>query len=94
MTLAIIPVRTRVHAFLRRVLCVLKPGTGRRRAGERPTAPASWQEPAEPGTSVSGLPAHRSPYGLHEWLDGEDSALVRPYLLVCEHIMGAEEVPV
>jgi hypothetical protein len=84
MTSAIIPVRIRVHAFLRQVLDVLKPGTGRRRADERPTAPAPGQGPEEPGTSASGLPAHRSPYGLHEWLDGEDSALVRPYLIVCE----------
>ena len=84
MTLAIIPVRIRVHAFLQRVLGVLKPGTGRRRAGERPIAPAPGQGPEEPGTSASGLPANRSPYGLHEWLDGEDSALVRPYVIVCE----------
>jgi hypothetical protein len=84
MASAIIPVRIRVHAFLRRVLGVLKPGTGRRRAGERPIAAAPGQGPEELGTSASGLPAHRSPYGLHEWLDGAESALVRPYVIVGE----------
>ncbi|KUN97567.1 hypothetical protein AQJ67_29560 [Streptomyces caeruleatus] len=82
---------------------MLKPGTGRRRACERPTAPAPGQGPEEPGTSACGLPPHRSPYGLHEWLAGEDSALVRPYLIMYEreraprsrrHVMGTEEVPV
>ncbi|MBT2674341.1 hypothetical protein J7E95_26720 [Streptomyces sp. ISL-14] len=82
MTSTIIPVR--IHALLRRVLGVVVPGTGRRRAGERSTAPTPGQGPEEPGTSASGLPAHRSPYGLHEWLDGEESELVRPYVIVCE----------
>ncbi|MDX2572643.1 hypothetical protein, partial [Streptomyces scabiei] len=32
----------------------------------------------------SGLPRHRSPYGVHAPIDGAASPLVRPYLAACE----------
>ncbi|OKJ99811.1 hypothetical protein AMK26_27915 [Streptomyces sp. CB03234] len=62
-----------IHAFVRLVLGTFAPGSGRRRAGCRPA-------PTVPARVVR-LPAHRSPYGQAHVLDGEDSVLVRPYLL-------------
>ncbi|MDX3203387.1 hypothetical protein, partial [Streptomyces scabiei] len=32
----------------------------------------------------SGLPRHRSPYGVHAPIDGAASPLVRPYVAACE----------
>lgn len=56
------------------------PGTGRCRAGARlaslPTA--EWQSPTR--SCAMRLPAHRSPYGLADPLDGGANAMVRPYL--------------
>ncbi|MGW7541334.1 hypothetical protein ACWGKQ_09465 [Streptomyces sp. NPDC054770] len=80
-----------MHDLIPRALQWLRllfaPGTGkRRRRAHRPSFPhlhltlARCPLSAEP----SPLPSHRSPYGLVTFLDGTDSALVRPYLTACE----------
>ncbi|MFM9446738.1 hypothetical protein [Streptomyces acidiscabies] len=73
-----------IHAFVRWVLGVLTPGSGKRRAGSRPVPerPVRHSEVSRPG-SVR-LPAHRSPYGLHGPVDGAGTPLVRPYVLEAE----------
>ncbi|MGW0827883.1 hypothetical protein [Streptomyces sp. NPDC002845] len=76
--------RNPIHAFLRWVLDVFKPGTGKRRATPRPTTAAPVRRPEASRTTTSRLPAHRSPYGLHERLDGAAAAMVRPYVLAAE----------
>ncbi|MDH2393417.1 hypothetical protein QCN29_32565 [Streptomyces sp. HNM0663] len=58
---------------------VFGPGKGGRRAGARP-AP-KLPERYGPRPTAVRLPAHRSPYGRHEVLDGGAVALVRPYLI-------------
>ncbi|MDQ0833126.1 hypothetical protein QF032_004970 [Streptomyces achromogenes] len=76
-----------IHALLRWILGVCAPGTGRRRAGARPTATAaaSARIPANPCCpGAARLPAPRSPYGLAEPLDGAATVPVRPYLLAAE----------
>ncbi|OIJ92229.1 hypothetical protein BIV25_28440 [Streptomyces sp. MUSC 14] len=73
-----------IHAFLRWALGLLAPGTGCRRASTGPTTPALAWRPETPRTTAPALPAHRSPYGLHTSLDGEATAMVRPYLLAVE----------
>ncbi|GHH88305.1 hypothetical protein GCM10017771_33000 [Streptomyces capitiformicae] len=80
-----------IHAFLRWVLDVFKPGTGKRRADARPTPPASGHTPERPCTAALRLPAHRSPYGLHPVLDGETAAMVRPYVITWEREFAAHE---
>src|SRR3954447_1809016 len=70
-----------IHAFIRWVLDVFKPGTGKRRAGTRPTPE---QRPETPRTTAPKRPAHRPPYGRHMHLDGEAVPLVRPYVIVAE----------
>ncbi|MBP5862821.1 hypothetical protein QBA57_21675 [Streptomyces scabiei] len=64
------------------------PGTGKRRlTRHRPYLclhiTAVRQDPHTPAPAPvpSGLPRHRSPYGLHAPIDGSASALVRPYLV-------------
>ena len=65
----------------------LSPGTGKRRlTRHRPYLclhVTAVRHPAPTPTS-SGLPRHRSPYGLHAPIDGSASALVRPYLAAHE----------
>ncbi|MDQ1008824.1 hypothetical protein QFZ82_003309 [Streptomyces sp. V4I23] len=88
--------RNLIAALLAWLLGVLAPGSGRRRAGTLPGTPASaWRTerirptgaPARQGLSEQFGPARgrterpRSPYGLGERLDGEDTALIRPYLV-------------
>ncbi|WP_406439253.1 hypothetical protein OHB00_29865 [Streptomyces sp. NBC_00631] len=64
------------------------PGTGkRRRRPHRPPSPhvhlTLVRCPLT--TEPPRLPRHRSPYGLATFLDGADSATVRPYLTAHEH---------
>lgn len=73
-----------IHAFTRLVLDLFAPGTGRRRAGARPAGPAGAARSPRPGPGAWRLPAPRSPYGLGGPLDGEETALVRPYLAAHE----------
>ncbi|MEU5717302.1 hypothetical protein AB0G71_16215 [Streptomyces sp. NPDC020403] len=84
--------RNLIAALLAWLLGVLTPGSGRRGVGPQPTAPTSVRRPE--GVGPTGVPARqrtraratrpRSPYGLGERLAGEDSALVRPYLVAYE----------
>ncbi|WP_316248218.1 hypothetical protein [Streptomyces sp. TRM49041] len=54
-----------IHAFLRFVLGVLAPGSGKRRADTHPTVAGPAAQPqTTPRTGARPLPAHRSPYGL------------------------------
>ncbi|ANS67616.1 hypothetical protein SLINC_5392 [Streptomyces lincolnensis] len=71
------------------------PGTGKRRHRVPfPTSPS----PRPHHTWPPQLPRHRSPYGLATPLDGNASALVRPYLAadfgidLDRHLIGAQEV--
>ncbi|WP_439959551.1 hypothetical protein [Streptomyces scabiei] len=67
------------------MLSLFAPGTGRRRAGCRPTVhPAPQSEASRP--AVLQPPPPRSPYDLdpHTPLDGSTSPLVRPYLVAVE----------
>jgi hypothetical protein len=73
-----------IHAFLRHVLDVLLPGTGSRRAGTSPAAPAPARRPQAPRSTPPWPPAPRSPYGIDVPLDGHAAALVRPYVLASE----------
>ncbi|ANP48345.1 hypothetical protein J2Z21_009824 [Streptomyces griseochromogenes] len=85
-----------IHAFLRWVLGVCAPATGRRRAAARPTpVPVEW--PEVPSTASPTLPAHRSPYGRDVPLDGRATVMVRPYVFAMDfgidldrHVIGAE----
>ncbi|MFE1576979.1 hypothetical protein [Streptomyces fradiae] len=71
-----------IPALARLLLGVLASGSGRRRAGAGPfPATATDTRREAPRTR---LPRLRSPYGLPEPLDGDASALVRPYLLAHE----------
>ncbi|MFF4111994.1 hypothetical protein [Streptomyces sp. NPDC001714] len=80
-----------MHDLIPRALQWLRllfaPGTGkRRRRPHRPPFPhlhlALVRCPLT--TEPPRLPGHRSPYGLGTFLDGADSALVRPYLVARE----------
>ncbi|MFF9036722.1 hypothetical protein ACF090_14765 [Streptomyces sp. NPDC014892] len=73
-----------IHAFLRWALGVLAPGTGRRRASAcyAVSPPVSHLRTA--ATAPQGLPAQRSPYGLHGPLDGGGTVMVRPYVVEAE----------
>ncbi|WP_328838303.1 hypothetical protein [Streptomyces europaeiscabiei] len=69
---------------------LFSPGPGKRRLPRhRPylclhvTAVRHLSAPA-PTLASSGLPRHRSPYGLHGPIDGAASPLVRPYLAAYE----------
>ncbi|MFI9174243.1 hypothetical protein [Streptomyces lincolnensis] len=76
---------------LQRLRLLLAPGTGKRR--HRVPFPHVHITPDPPP-----LPRHRSPYGLATPLDGNASALVRPYLAtdfgmdLDPHLVGAKEV--
>ncbi|MFV6027780.1 hypothetical protein [Streptomyces sp. NPDC056264] len=83
--------RNLIAALLAWLLGVLAPGSGCRRAGGLLAPPASVRRTNEPqGLGERSSPTRgrstrpRSPYGLGETLDGEDTALIRPYLLACE----------
>lgn len=69
------------------VRLLLGPGTGQRRR-----RPRGHREPFPQLHLAESLPVARSPYGLHDPLDGGDSALVRPYLAV--HERAVEEAAV
>lgn len=68
-----------IHALLGRLLGVVAPGTGRRRATTRRTSPRHSYGPQSP-TPAAPLPPHRSPYCHHAPLDGSATAMTRPYL--------------
>ncbi|WP_129308629.1 hypothetical protein [Streptomyces sp. L2] len=70
-----------IHAFLLWALNLLLPGTGQRRATTRAHTP--YAADVHAGTAMLSLP--RSPYGADTPLDGTAAALVRPYVLACEH---------
>ncbi|KND41028.1 hypothetical protein IQ64_31395 [Streptomyces stelliscabiei] len=72
-----------MHAFLRWALGVLVPGTGRRRAA----LPAVSPPISRPCTAAAAPPrplSQRSPYGLHDPLDGGAAVMVRPYVVEAE----------
>ncbi|MFJ4683777.1 hypothetical protein [Streptomyces sp. NPDC088789] len=73
-----------IHTFVRLLLDLLAPGTGKRRASVRPAldAPVRWLDAPRPDAARVRVP--RSPYGLHEPLDGTGTALIRPYLIAAE----------
>ncbi|MCP9944024.1 hypothetical protein LUX12_03245 [Streptomyces somaliensis] len=73
-----------IHAWVRLVLDLFAPGTGRRRAGARPPAPPGTARAPRPGPDAGRLPVPRSPYGLTGPIEGEATVLVRPYLLAHE----------
>ncbi|MGW0842637.1 hypothetical protein ACWD26_21230 [Streptomyces sp. NPDC002787] len=74
-----------IHVYLRWVLGMVAPGTGRRRAASH-RAVLPTPRPEAPGPAASRLPAPRSPYSLDTDtpLDGAASPLVRPYLVAVE----------
>lgn len=85
--------RNPIAALLAWLLSVLGPGSGRRRIDSLPAAPATVRRPEEEGERPRVAAGHRvqeraarprSPYGLGERLAGEDSALIRPYLVAYE----------
>lgn len=65
-----------IHALLRLMLCVFSPGSGRRRAGSRPTTAAPATQPQNPrpaygqvsrfGPGWGWTARPQSPYGLRE----------------------------
>ncbi|MCH0539887.1 hypothetical protein I3F58_10000 [Streptomyces sp. MUM 203J] len=73
---------------------VFTPGSGRRRAGARPTtaAPAAQPQTSHPpygqvaqfGPGWGWTARPRPPYGLREMFDGDTVALVRPHLVAHE----------
>ncbi|MEU8695135.1 hypothetical protein [Streptomyces sp. NPDC048665] len=65
--------------ILDRLSLLLAPGTGRRRAGGPPLTPDPTPWP-DVRRTPEPLPTHRSPYCLHEPIDGSTTLLVRPYL--------------
>ncbi len=73
-----------IHALLLWILGVFAPGSGRRRAGTRPTGPSCARRTEESPTTTPWPPVARSPYGLDVPLDGDASTLVRPYVIVTE----------
>jgi len=72
------------------LLGVLTPGSGKHRAGFRPVAESPTQRPGASRPWAVRLPEHRSPYGLHEPIDGAGTTLVRPYVLKAEHARESE----
>ncbi|WP_217164324.1 hypothetical protein [Streptomyces sp. AC512_CC834] len=68
-----------IHRIAQWVALLLGPGTGIHRAGaRRPHRP----DPRAP--RPAGIPLPRSPYCVHQPLDGAASRLVRPYLAAHE----------
>ncbi|KIX79296.1 hypothetical protein SF23_01350 [Streptomyces sp. MBRL 10] len=84
--------RNLIAALLAWLLGVLAPGSGRRRFGTAPATPPSVRRTGEArpvlrerlGPPRGWIARPRSPYGLTETLDGEATALIRPYLVECE----------
>jgi hypothetical protein len=71
-----------IHAFLRWAMEAFAPRPrGRHRADRPATVPPLLTPPAPPARRPS---SPRSPYGLASPLNGEDAALVRPYLVAFE----------
>ncbi|MEU3731100.1 hypothetical protein AB0E81_16995 [Streptomyces sp. NPDC033538] len=70
-----------IHAFLLWALNLLLPATGQRRANTRTVTPNA----EDARTAAARLPLPRSPYGADTPLDGAAAALVRPYVIACEH---------
>ncbi|MFJ1901557.1 hypothetical protein [Streptomyces sp. NPDC088115] len=79
--------RNPIAALLAWLLSVCALGSGRRRVRPLPSAWPSGQRPegapVDPNARARAT-RPRSPYGLGERLAGEDSALVRPYLVAYE----------
>ncbi|MDP5315546.1 hypothetical protein [Streptomyces poriferorum] len=79
--------RNPIAALLAWLLSVCAPGSGRRRVRPLPSAQPSVQRPegapVDPDARARAT-RPRSPYGVGERLAGEDSALVRPYLVAYE----------
>lgn len=77
-----------MYDLIRRIVrwtgLLLGPGTGTHRAGVARPAHVT----VRPADSAR-LPLHRSPYCRHLPLDGAESRLVRPYLDLDQHIIGA-----
>ncbi|NML50045.1 hypothetical protein HHL19_10230 [Streptomyces sp. R302] len=76
-----------IHALLRLLLKAFRPPGSRRRVCAPPNAPAPVQQALVRSPTVRP----RSPYGLMDTLDGEGTALVRPYLLAYERQERQEE---
>ncbi|MFE7273884.1 hypothetical protein [Streptomyces sp. NPDC057623] len=72
-----------IHAFLRWVLEVFGPHPRGRHRADRPAAVPPLLTPPAPAPPVRPS-SPRSPYGLESPLDGEETALVRPYLVAFE----------
>ncbi|MFE7647958.1 hypothetical protein [Streptomyces phaeoluteigriseus] len=75
-----------IHALAHWILGVVRPGTGRRRAGTHPAATPARVPERRPGPAVVPLPEPRSPYGLPLMLDGARTAPIRPYVLAAERV--------
>lgn len=73
-----------IHAFVRWILGVLAPGTGRRRGDASAAVQTPLRVPEAPPASAPWPPVRRSPYGLEEPLPGEATAVVRPYVVLTE----------
>ncbi|MET8945356.1 hypothetical protein ABZX30_17670 [Streptomyces sp. NPDC004542] len=73
-----------IHTLVLRILAVLAPGTGRRRADTRPAGQTAAHTPEAPRATASWPPLRRSPYGVEEPLPGETTAVVRPYVVLAE----------
>lgn len=73
-----------IRCIAARLLGVLMPGSGRRRAGARPVPERPVRHPEVSRPRPARLPVHRSPYGLHVPVDGAGTPLVRPYVLEAE----------
>jgi hypothetical protein len=73
-----------IHAFVRWILGVFAPGTGRRRADGRAVCLTPARTPETPRPPAPWPPLRRSPYGLEEPLPGEATAVVRPYVVLAE----------
>ncbi|MFI1731724.1 hypothetical protein ACH40E_21435 [Streptomyces acidicola] len=70
-----------IHAFLCWVVEVFCPNPRGRHRAERAATVSPLLAPPEPQARPS---SPRSPYGLESPLNGEDAALVRPYLVAFE----------
>lgn len=83
--------------FLRRTVAWVRllssPGTGRRRAGAHLASHSTAELLGHARSCAMRLPAHRSPYGLDDPLDGGANAVVRPYLDVCEREFARRQRP-
>lgn len=76
------------------VSLVLNPsGAHRRVAPHRAHLPAPPVPTSpSPAPADTSLPVHRSPYGLHDLLDGAATIAVRPYVTACEQRQRRREL--